>query len=189
MRSGFLAAAFAVFVVSSAAHAAIVEEFKAQDWDGTAFTSDDTGEFSHCAVYASYRNGSTLYFSYEAAESWYLSVSNDSWSLTEGDNYEIKFKIDRRGEIEGTGIALANDQIGLPVEADHPFVGQVRRGNQLTITLQDQDYVFELSNSNRAMNAAQACVRRHVAAGTQTPVMSGEPADQAARTAGTSTRT
>jgi hypothetical protein len=178
MRFRFLTAAFAACSFSLSAHAAIVEEFKAEDWDGTAFTDDSTGQFSHCAVYASYRNGSTLYISYEVAESWYLSVSNDSWQLTEGESYDVKFKIDRRGEIEGTGGALAANQIGLPVEADHQFIGQLRRGNQLTITFQGQDYAFELSNSNRAMNAAQDCVRRHVAAGTRTPVMSRKPLEE-----------
>jgi hypothetical protein len=181
MRFRVLAAFLAASVLSSAAaDAAIVEDFKAEDWAGSAYTSDETGQFTHCAVYASYRNGSTLYFSYEAAESWYLSVSNDSWALTQGASYPIKFKIDRRGEIEGIGVALANNQIGLPIESDHAFIGQLRRGNQLTITLQDQDYGFELSNSNRAMDTAQACVRRHVAAGTHSPVMSGRPEDQAA---------
>lgn len=180
MRVGFLTAVLTASILSSAADAAIVEEFKAQDWDGMAFTSDETGLFTHCSVFASYRNGSTLFISYEREATWYLSVSNDSWSLTEGENYDIKFKIDRRGEIEGTGGALAADQIGLPIEADHPFIGQLRRGNQLTITFQGEDYAFELSNSNRAMNAAQDCVRRHVAADTRTPVKSGEPEEPAA---------
>jgi hypothetical protein len=85
----FLLAVFAASVVSCAARAAVVEEFTAEDWDGTAFTDDTTGQFSHCAVYASYRNGSTLYISYQTSESWYLSVANDSWSLSEGGSYAI----------------------------------------------------------------------------------------------------
>lgn len=173
-------AVLAALLFSPSANAAVVEEFKAVDWDGLAFTSDETGEFTHCSVYATYRNGSTLYISYEAAQSWYLSVSNDSWSLGEGGNFAIKFKVDRRGEIEGTGVALASNQIGLPIEADHPFISQLRRGRQLVITFQNNEYAFELSNSNRAMDAAQDCVRRHVAAGTRTPVISGKPEEQTA---------
>lgn len=175
MRFGYLSSVVAAFVLSGAAHAANVEEFKAEDWDGSAFTDDTTGQFSHCAVYASYQNGSTLFISYEVSESWYLSASNDSWQLTQGQSYPIKFRIDRRGEIEGTGDALATTQIGLPIGNDHPFIGQLRRGNQLTISFQNTDYAFELSNSNKAMNAAQDCVRRHVLAGTTTtPIGSSE---------------
>jgi hypothetical protein len=165
-------------MLSTAARAAVVEEFKAEDWDGLAFTSDETGQFTHCSVYASYRNGSTLYISYEASNNWFFSVANDTWKLTEGGNFAIKFKVDRRGQIEGTGTALGPTQIGLPVEPDHPFVGQLRRGNELVISFQNQDYAFELSNSNRAMNAAQDCVRRHVALGTHTPIMSRKPEAQ-----------
>jgi len=160
--------------------AATVEEFKAEDWNGLAFTSDETGNFTHCSVYATYKNGSTLYISYEAGDSWYFSVANDNWKLDEGGSYPIKFKVDGRGEVEGTGSALGPTQIGLPVETDHPFVGQLRRGNRLVITFQDEDYTFELSNSRKAMNAAQDCVRRHLKLGTHTPVVAStdEPAKQ-----------
>lgn len=170
------AALGAALCLSQVSHAAVVEEFKAVDWDGLAFTSDATGNFTHCSVYASYKNGSTLYISSESTGSWYLSVSNDKWMLKEGENYPVKFKVDRRGEISGTSGALGEHQIGLPIEPDHAFVGQLRRGNLLTITFEGADYAFELSNSNRAMNAAQDCVRRHVAAGTRTPLKEEAPA-------------
>jgi len=174
-------AVLAALIASAAAKAAVVEEFKAEDWDGLAFTSDETGQFTHCSVYATYRNGSTLYISYEAGDTWFFSVLNDSWKLTAGGSFAIKFQVDRRGELEGTGTALGPTQIGLPVERDHPFVGQLRRGNELVISFQNQDYHFELSNSNKAMNAAEDCAHRHVALGTHTPVMSRNPEQPAAQ--------
>ena len=174
MRIGIGLAVLAA-MLSTVAKASVVEEFKAEDWDGLAFTSNETGKFTHCSVYAAYRNGSTLYISYEVDDAWFFSVANDSWSLTEGGNFAIKFKVDRRGEIDGTGTALGPTQIGLPVETDHPFVGQLRRGNQLVISFQNADYAFELSNSNKAMNAAQECVGRHVRLGTHTPIVSSGP--------------
>ena len=162
MRIGIGLALLAAMALSAAANAAVVEEFKAEDWSGLAFTSNETGEFTHCSVYAEYQNGSTLYISYEVSDVWFFSIANDSWSLAEGGSFDIKFKVDRRGEIEGTGTALGPTQVGLPVEKDHPFVGQLRRGNRLVISFQENDYAFELSNSNKAMNAARDCVRRHV---------------------------
>lgn len=176
MRRSLLSAVLAAAVSCSFANAAVVEEFRAEDWDGMAFTSDETGQFTHCSIFATYQNGSTLFISYEAADAWYLSISNDSWSLGEGGSFALKVRVDRRSEIDGTGVALAKNQIGLPIEADNPFITQLRRGNQLVFTFQNQEYAFELSNSNRAMNAAQDCVRRHVAAGTSTPIVT-QPAE------------
>jgi hypothetical protein len=176
MRWSFLSVVLSATVSCSFANAAVVEEFKAEDWDGMAFTSDDTGQFTHCSVFATYRNGSTLFISYEAANTWYLSISNDSWSLGEGGSFALKVRVDRKSEIDGTGVALGENQIGLPIEADHPFISQLRRGNQLVFTFQNEEYAFELSNSNKAMNAAQDCVRRHVAAGTSTPIIT-QPAE------------
>ena len=126
-----VATLFAAVLLATTVQAATVEEFKAEDWDGLAFTSDSTGDFTHCSVYATYKNGSTLYLSYEDGDSWYFSVANDNWKLDEGGSYPVKFKVDGRGEVEGTGSALGPTQIGLPVETDHPFVGQLRRGNRL----------------------------------------------------------
>ncbi len=177
MRIGISLAVLAT-VFASSADAAVVEQFTAADWEGLAFTSDDTGQFTHCSVFASYQNGSTLYISYEVGDSWFFSVANDSWSLPEGGNFAIKFRVDRRSQIEGTGVALGPTQIGLPVDANHPFVGQLRRGRELVISFQNKDYAFELSNSNKAMNAAQDCVRRHVRLGTHTPVVGGRPQEQ-----------
>ena len=135
MRRSFLSVVLAAAVSCSFAHAAVVEEFKAEDWDGMAFTSDETGQFTHCSIFATYRNGSTLFISYEAADAWYLSIANDNWSLGEGGSFALKVRVDRRGEIDGTGVALAKNQIGLPIEADNPFITQLRRGNQLVLRL------------------------------------------------------
>jgi hypothetical protein len=84
MCRSLLSAVLAAAVSCSFANAAVVEEFRAEDWDGMAFTSDETGQFTHCSIFATYQNGSTLFISYEAADAWYLSISNDSWSLGEG---------------------------------------------------------------------------------------------------------
>lgn len=166
--------AFAAFlgsvIFAATVRAATVEEFSADNWNGLAFTSDETGDFTHCSVYASYQDGSSLYISYEAGDSWYFSVANTGWKLDEGGSYPIKLKVDGRGRLEGTGNVLGPTQIGLPVEAGDPFLGQLKRGNRLVVTLQDQDYTFELSNSTKAMNAVRDCALRHVKLGTRTPV-------------------
>jgi hypothetical protein len=164
-------------VVAIPARASVVEEFRAEDWSGMAFTNDETGAFSHCVVYAEYQNGATLYISYEVTESWFVSVTHNDWSLTEGVQYAISVEVDRRGETDGTAVALGPHQLGLSIAGDDPFIRQIRRGNLLTFTFRSIEYGFELSNSNRALNAAQDCVRRHLAAGTRTPIVRpGTPA-------------
>lgn len=190
-----LAALLGSVVLVTTVQAATVEEFKADNWSGLAFTSDETGDFTHCSVYTTYQDGSSLYLSYEAGDSWYFSVANASWKLDEGSTYPIKLKVDGRGQLEGTGNVLGPTQIGLPVEAGHPFVGQLKRGNRLVFTLQDQDYTFKLSNSTKAMNAVRDCALRHVKLGTRTPVAaatetaSNQQSEQTANTAPDETAT
>jgi hypothetical protein len=88
-----VASLFGAVLLGSAVHAATVEEFKAEDWDGLAFTSDATGDFTHCSVYATYKNGATLYISYEVGDSWYFSVANDAWKLDQGGSYPISSRL------------------------------------------------------------------------------------------------
>jgi hypothetical protein len=170
MRTSFLiAAGMAAYLFSSPANAAVVEEFQARDWSGLALTNDETGVFSHCSVYAEYQNGATLYLSFEASQDWYLSVTHNDWSLTEGAQYAFIVRVDRRAAIDGTAVALASHQLGVSIDSNDPFIGQIRRGNLLTFTFQNTEYSFELSNSDYALEAAQDCVRRHLAADTRTP--------------------
>ncbi len=168
MRYAFFSALLAAFFCAPQANAEIVERFTVEDWNARAYTSDTTGEFSHCAVYASYQNGSTLYISSFASGGWYLSVENDAWPVGDGGQFAIRFKIDRHAAFNGTADGIGDHLIGLAIDDGHPFIAQLRHGNLLTVTFQNRDYGFELSNSNKAMTAAQDCVRRHLLAGTHT---------------------
>ncbi len=154
-------AALLVFGLPAVSAAAVIESFKAEDWDGLAFTNDTTGEFSHCAVFATYQNGSTLYLSSEVSGGWFLSFANPKWSLTSNSQYPLQLRVDSGNAIDGTSAALGNAQLGLPIPGNHPFIAQLRRGARLTVIFQGAEYAFQLSNSSKAMKAAEDCVAKH----------------------------
>ena len=61
MRIAIISACLAA-LLAGAAEAAVLEEFKAEDWTGMAYADDETGRLANCSVYAAYENGITLYF-------------------------------------------------------------------------------------------------------------------------------
>lgn len=154
---GFLAACF----LAMPANAAVIEEFTVEDWSGLALSDDETGRLSSCAVYSKYQNGATLFFIKHMDSNWTLSVVHDSWTLTEDSNYPVRYKVDGRGFVDVTAIALDTDQIGLGFPDDHDFLGQIRRGKLLTVAFQGKEYGFELSNSSKALQGATQCIERH----------------------------
>jgi hypothetical protein len=53
------------------------------DWKGGAFTSEQTGAFSHCTAFGRFPNGTILAVSQQADGGWFLSFNNDSWKIAE----------------------------------------------------------------------------------------------------------
>jgi biotin carboxyl carrier protein len=175
MRIVLCPAVLAIALFTNAAVAAVLEEFKAEDWNGMAFADDQSGKLANCSVYAQYENGVTLYFFNNADGSWMLGFNKDDWALTQDAQHDISYRVDSRRATNATAIALSNSLLGVSLPTDDPLLRQVRRGNQLSVTYDGTDYSFDLANSDTALDAAQECVSRHLADVAQTE--SAEPSE------------
>jgi hypothetical protein len=161
MRSGAFLAGFAACVVGLAAHAAVLEEFSAEDWSGFALADEATGRFASCAVYSRYQNGATLFFVKHAEGGWVVSLVHADWALARDQSYPVRYRVDRDAYVEGAGIGLDVDQIGLALPEDDPLIAAVRRGSLLIIQFQGREFGFDLANSGKALTAAAECTERN----------------------------
>src|SRR5262245_65072304 len=59
------------------------------NWNGGAYTNDNTGAFSHCAAGAQYLNGTFLVLSQLKDNSWSLGLANEAYQLTSGETFPI----------------------------------------------------------------------------------------------------
>src|SRR4030095_2581718 len=97
---GFRMQASALLVVvlgaamSSPAPAMAVDRFASGEWHGQSFP-DDGGEFTHCAMSASYLSGISLLFSLNSSYSFTMGFASPGWALPLGDTYPLLLKIDR----------------------------------------------------------------------------------------------
>ncbi len=182
MRILLYPAVLATALFTNAAAADVLEEFRAEDWNGMAFADDQSGKLANCSVYAQYENGVTLYFFNNADGSWMLGLNKDDWALTQDAQHDITYRVDSRRATNATAVALSNSLLGVSLPADDPLLRQVRRGNELTVTFKDTDYSFDLGNSDKALDAAQECVSRHIADVAQTDPAEPSEGEGAAET-------
>ena len=79
-RFGLSALLAAGLITASAFPAGAVEiaPLKVGNWTGGAYTNNDTGAFSHCAVSADYRSGVLLLFSVTRDLQWSMGFSKSS---------------------------------------------------------------------------------------------------------------
>jgi hypothetical protein len=77
------------------------------NWKGGAFTSDQTGEFSHCGATAMYQSGIIFLVMIDGAPSWSLGFAHDSWSLSGGQAFPIALTFDGGPAVNVQGVAIS----------------------------------------------------------------------------------
>ena len=161
MRRVALVGGLVLCAMAGSAGAALLEEFSAEDWSGFALADEVTGRLSSCAVYANYQNGATLFFVKHAAGGWVLSLTHDSWALSESASYPVQYRVDRTPYAEASGVALDVDQIGLALPDNDPLIAAIRKGALLNVLFQGREFGFDLTNSGKALKAAADCTERN----------------------------
>jgi len=160
------------------ASAATVETRKVRDWELSAYTNDDTGEFSHCGLYAYYRNEVLLILSLEPNGDMTVGFTSDNFKFE--PNVRIPAKVTVDGRVIG--------EEGYTVDAGHVnvFVGnsprvmrRLKRGLRITVDFGNDQFRFDLKNSSAGLSEIQACVKQHVRAGTTSkPATAETPAPE-----------
>ena len=94
LRSLVAAALLQVCLVGSAHAKGPFGTVNVGGWTGGAFSNDETGAFSHCAVTAPYANGVILVVSQNAAGIWSLAFASPSYHFNKGENAAIDVTFD-----------------------------------------------------------------------------------------------
>ncbi len=156
-----LAAALTIAHSSQSAHAARISPLSSGAWNGGAYSNNQTGEFSHCAVSSKYKSGVSLLFSVTRQGNWTMGVSKQSWDFNPGNSYNIRFQVDRGQILNGTAKARNNNlvQIGLPTNSK--LFGHFRYGKQLKIEAANQLFRFNLTGTDRMLKKLVRCVAHY----------------------------
>ncbi len=132
-------------------------QFGYGNWSGAAYTYDQTGEFSHCAVSAGFVSGDTLLFSVNKQGTVSVGVANNALNFPVGDSFPVSIYVDRRQPIYGTATAMDRHFAALEIPEFDRALETFKRGYTMTIEAAGRRGVYDLTGTFRALEQAKAC--------------------------------
>jgi hypothetical protein len=129
------------------------------NWQGGSFTSDWTGQFSHCAASASYRHGTSLHVAVNKDYSWTLGFSNSGWSMPEGNDVTINLWFDGAGPITVKGKVNSGSLIVVPMPDHSALIRAFRDASQMQSVIGGMRINFALTSTSRLIPELANCVR------------------------------
>lgn len=161
---------------ATTADAAEIAKLRVNNWNGGAFSNDQTGAFSHCAASASYQSGITLLFSVTAQRSWSMGFSSPTWDFVPGTRYPVEYWVDDGPRLRGEALAKTNRlaQVFLPAN-DALFVA-FRQGQMLRVAAERQTLSFRLTDTSELLSTLLRCASDYQKrAAPANPFGSGRP--------------
>jgi hypothetical protein len=157
--------------------------FSVGNWSGGAFTHNETGEFSHCAVSASYKSGLTMHASLNRNFGWNLGFSNRAWGLKPDTTVPLQMAFDRNDFVRIDAKAVRPQLVVVTMPANSDIVRAFRGAQFLEANMLGARYTFRLTSTAEVMPALLNCVKANaelkVAPGGPAPG-AGAPASAAA---------
>jgi hypothetical protein len=137
-------------------------QFSSGNWVGGAWASEE-GSFSYCAVSSSFVSGIQLAFAITADYELEIALGRDDWDLPPGEVYTVSLFVDRKplGSFEAT--PTRGDVLLIHIGPRADVLRSLRMGYLFHVDAAKDDFYFDLSGSNQALEKTLECVRLRTA--------------------------
>jgi len=155
----FVAAALLQVCLAGSAHAkGPFGTVNVGGWTGGAFSNDETGAFSHCAVTAPYANGVILVVSENAAGIWSLAFASPSYHFNKGENAAIDVTFDGQEQARLFATAFRPDMLTavMPLNVVRTF----QKASLMVATAGHAVLNFDLRSTGPVIAALANCVTK-----------------------------
>ena len=170
----FFCAAFALLSVGASALEIPGSRFSFGNWNGGAYTYDETGYFSHCGVSTSYVHGHSLFFFAYHHGAFTLGISTPQPAFQTGQILPVRVVVDRLPPLDGEASVVNPSFAVLRIYDDAKALQAAKRGQVLKVYLAGKVTNFDLSGTYRAIDAARKCAA-HYRGYVGTPVAKARP--------------
>ncbi len=128
------------------------------NWIGGAFSNDETGAFSHCAVTTPYANGVILVVSQNAAGTWSLAFASPGYHFNKGENAAIDVTFDGREQARLYATAYQPNMLTaiMPLTVVRTF----QKSSLMVATAGRSVLNFDLTSTGSVIAALANCVTR-----------------------------
>jgi S1-C subfamily serine protease len=150
-------------------------------WRVSAYTRGAAGPFDHCSVYRLQNQGFGVALGYSAQGVWSMAAEAPDWGLTAKEAYTATL------EVAGTTYTASGHAFGaqgMTFNVASEIFGQLKSGQQLTVSANQKRYTINLDGIEPAEQRAKECVTQYAAATSSLPPI--PPANRGAPTPGPS---
>lgn len=155
MASIALAAAIAAAPASASAEK--IANLSSGAWKGGAYTSNATGNFSHCAANARYKSGVALLFSVTHDRQWSMGFFNDHWDLTPGRKYPVRYQVDSGPIMKGIATAKNPKMVQVHLPPKDRMFRHFKIGHTLKVAASNRVMRFKLTGTDRMLSKLYRC--------------------------------
>jgi len=131
--------------------------FRSGNWQATVHFNEKDQTFSHCAMNASYKSGTSVFFAIDRQMKWRIGFSNDSWNLIPKENYAISYVIDSFPVNTASARAYNKTLAIAELPATSQVFQQFRVGRMLVVRAGDALFNFALEGTSRALSNLLDC--------------------------------
>jgi S1-C subfamily serine protease len=130
-------------------------------WRISAFTRGPAGPFDHCTLYRVQNQGFGLAIGYTAHGVWTLAAEAPDWGLVSKESYTVTLQV-AGTTYTANGVAFGARDMAVNVAPE--IFGQLKSGQQLTVSANQKHYTITLDGIEPARQRARDCVTHYAAA-------------------------
>lgn len=135
-------------------------------WRVSAYSRGPAGPFDHCSLYRVQNQGFGLALGYSAQGVWSMAAEAPDWGLVAKQSYTATLQV-AGATYTASGHAFAAQ--GMTFNVAPEIFGQLKSGQQLTVSANLKRYTITLDGIEPAQQRARECVTQYAAA-NRTPV-------------------
>lgn len=132
---------------------------KIGNWNGGAFTDDQTGAFTSCIATAAYKSGTSLSVVVGSNVSWSLGFSNNNWTLKSGVSFPIVLTFDGRAPFNVTGAVIGEHLVGVTMPDNSDLIKEFRASKTMSAFAQGNLFQLSLDQTGILLPAMVNCVQ------------------------------
>ena len=148
------------FICSSALARGPYGQIQIGNWNGGAYTNDQSGQFSHCAAGTQYLSGVHFLVSVNNNMDWMLGFAHKGWQLKIGEVIPLELTFDGRTPVHVYGNAIQTAFVVVQMPPNSQLVQQFRNATQMTALAKGQLFTFNLTATSHLLPALVNCMNQ-----------------------------
>jgi S1-C subfamily serine protease len=129
---------------------------KVGGWSGGAYTDNNTGTFSHCAVAGKYRSGIAVIVFLNNQRNWRIGFVSADFSFSTGSVFPIDVTFDGQDQIHLYGEAV--DSHGAAADLSKVAILEFRKAHLMGVEMKGGTYRFDLTMTDKMAATLENCV-------------------------------